>query len=51
MKLMGQVRAKIRCREHSLRTEQACVEWIRRYRLFHNKRHIAEMGAAEIESF
>ncbi len=33
------------------RTEQSCVAWIRRYILFHNKRHPQEMGHIEIESF
>ena len=33
------------------RTEQSCVAWIRRYILFHNKRHPQEMGRIEIESF
>ncbi len=51
MKLMEQVRNKIRFKQYSLRTEQAYVGWIRRYIFFHNKRHPSEMGATEIESF
>ncbi|MBT8130561.1 MAG: integron integrase [Gammaproteobacteria bacterium] len=51
MKLMDQVRNKIRYKQYSLRTEQAYTGWIRRYIFFHNKRHPAEMGASEIESF
>ena len=51
MKLMDQVRDKIRFKQYSIRTEDTYCEWIRRYILFHNKRHPVEMGASEIESF
>ena len=51
MKLMEQVRNKIRYKQYSLRTEQAYAGWIKRYIFFHNKRHPSEMGASEIESF
>ena len=32
-------------------TEHAYVHWIRRFILFHGKRHPAEMGALEVEAF
>ncbi len=51
MKLMDQVRDKIRFKQYSIRTEDTYCEWIRRYILFHNKRHSVEMGASEIEAF
>lgn len=51
MKLMEQVRGKIRYKQYSYRTEQAYCSWIKRYILFHNKRHPIEMGASDIESF
>ena len=51
MKLMDQVRSKIRYKQYSLRTEQAYVGWIRRYILFHNKQHPSEMGKTEIEVY
>lgn len=51
MKLMDQVTSKIRYKQYSLRTEQAYCSWIKRFILFHNKRHPSEMGALEIESF
>lgn len=51
MRLMDQVRNKIRFKQYSLRTEQAYSGWIRRYIFFHNKRHPVDMGAAEIEAF
>ena len=50
-RLLDQVRDKIRLKHYSLRTEQAYVDWIRRYILHHDKRHPSEMGAAEVEAF
>ena len=50
-KLLDQMRESLRTRHYSLRTEDAYVEWIRRFILFHNKRHPREMGSAEIEAF
>lgn len=50
-KLLDQVRVKIRLKHYSIRTEQAYVDWIRRFILFHNKRHPADMGAPEVEAF
>jgi integron integrase len=50
-KLLDQVRALIRTRHYSLRTERAYVFWIKRYIYFHHKRHPAEMGKAEVEVF
>ena len=45
------MRAALRTRHASLRTEKAYVGWVRRYILFHGKRHPAGMGAAEITQF
>jgi site-specific recombinase XerD len=50
-RLLERVRAALRARHGSRRTEKAYVGWIRRYILFHGKRHPAEMGAAEITQF
>ena len=50
-RLLDRVRAALRIRHCSLRTEKAYVGWIRRYIIFHGKRHPAEMGAAEITRF
>lgn len=50
-KLLDQLRQAIRTRHYSIRTEQAYVQWARRYILFHNKRHPLEMDAAEINAF
>ena len=50
-KLLGLVRQKIRLKHYNIRTEQAYVDWIRRFILFQNKRHPASMGALEIRAF
>jgi len=50
-KLLDQVRAVIRTLHYSIRTEQAYVDWTRRFILFHNKRHPRDMGKDEIEAF
>ncbi len=50
-KLLDIVREKIRFKHYSMRTEQSYVGWIKRYILFHNKRHPKEMGKVEIEQF
>jgi hypothetical protein len=50
-RLLDRVRHAIRARHYSLRTEEAYVGWIRRYILFHGKRHPMEMGEAEINAF
>ena len=50
-KLLDQVRDKLRLRNYSYATEKSYVGWIRRYILFHNKRHPATMGKPEVEVF
>ncbi|MBI3771743.1 MAG: integron integrase [Gammaproteobacteria bacterium] len=50
-RLLDQVTAKIRLKHYSIRTEQAYVDWIRRYIKFHGVRHPSEMGAQEVERF
>ena len=50
-KLLDQLRAEIRVRHYSIRTEQAYVDWVRRFILFHNKRHPKDMGAGELRDF
>jgi integron integrase len=50
-RLLDQVREVIRFKHYSLRTEEAYVQWIKRYIFFHQKRHPREMGANEIRSF
>ncbi len=50
-KLLGRVRDVIRRKHYSIRTEEAYLQWIKRFILFHDKRHPQEMGAPEIERF
>jgi integron integrase len=50
-KLLDRVRAAIRARHYSRRTEEAYVHWIRRYIVFHGKRHPTDLGAADISAF
>lgn len=50
-KLLDQLRALIRTKHYSIRTEESYVDWVRRFILFHNKRHPRQMGAQEIEAF
>ena len=50
-RLLDHVRDRIRVKHYSLRTEQAYVDWIRRFIGFHGKRHPPTMGAAEVEAF
>lgn len=50
-KLLDLVRETLRLKHYALRTEEAYVQWIRRFILFHNKRHPREMGMPEIRAF
>jgi Phage integrase, N-terminal SAM-like domain len=50
-KLLDRVVAKMRLLHYSKRTEAAYVDWIRRYILYHNKRHPKDMGGTEVEAF
>ena len=50
-KLLDRVRAVARLRHLSLSTERTYSDWIRRFILFHRKRHPSEMGADEIRLF
>lgn len=50
-KLLEQVRAVARARHLSHKTEDTYHNFIKRFILFHNKRHPAEMGASEISAF
>jgi integron integrase len=50
-RLLDQVREAIRLRHYSYRTEQQYVGWIRRYILFHGKRHPSDLGGDHVEAF
>ena len=49
--LLGRVRDRVRLKHYSLRTEQAYCGWIKRFVLFHGKRHPSALGPAEVEAF
>ncbi len=50
-RLLDQVRQVMRVRHYARRTEECYVQWVRRYILFHEKRHPRDMGAAEAGQF
>lgn len=50
-KLLERMRIHLRTRHYSIRTEQAYIDWPRRFILFHGKRHPQDMGAVEVEAF
>lgn len=50
-RLMDQMRGALRARHYSKRTEQAYCMWVRRFILFSDTRHPAEMGEAEVNAF
>ncbi|HKY99581.1 MAG TPA: integron integrase [Rhabdochlamydiaceae bacterium] len=50
-KLLEQVSDAIRIKHYSSRTEKTYVDWIKRYVLFHNKRHPKDMGVQEVQTF
>ena len=50
-RLLDRLRQAIRVRHDSIRTEEAYVQWSRRFILFHHKRHPSSMGADEVNAF
>ncbi len=50
-KLLDQVREKLRVKHYAYRTEKTYIFWMRRFILFHGKKHPKDMGAKEIEAF
>lgn len=50
-RLLDQVRDALRVRHYSIRTEASYLQWIKRFILFHHKRHPLEMGEQEITAF
>lgn len=51
LRLLERVRRRLRTRGYSLRTEAAYVDWVRRFVIFHDRRHPAQMGEREIAAF
>ncbi len=50
-RLLDLVRGAVRVRHYSIRTEVAYVDWIRRFIIFHGKRHPSQLGAVEVTAF
>ncbi|WP_295636305.1 integron integrase [uncultured Methylibium sp.] len=50
-RLLDQLRAAVRLRHYAIRTEEAYVGWVRRFILFHGKRHPRDLGPADVEAF
>ena len=50
-KLLDQVRDVLRVKHYAYRTEKTYIFWIRRFILFHDKRHASEMGSGQIQEF
>ena len=50
-KLLDQVRNLIHVKHYSIRTEEAYTKWIKRYILFHHKKHPKDMGEKEIRQY
>lgn len=50
-KLLDQVRDKIRTKHYSIRTEQAYVDWVKRFILFHGKKHPSELGRVAVSQY
>ncbi|MEO6879235.1 MAG: integron integrase, partial [Gemmatimonadaceae bacterium] len=51
LRLMEVVRRRLRERRYSRRTEQAYVYWVRRYIVYHGRRHPKDLGESEVRAF
>ena len=51
LRLLGQVRERLRAKHYSMRTEDVYVQWIRRFIFFHGTKHPREMGGPQVEAF
>lgn len=51
LRLLDQVRARLRAKHYSLRTEDSYLHWIRRFILFHGKKHPGSMGGVHVDAF
>ncbi len=50
-KLLNPVRDVMRVKHYSIRTERSYIGWIKRFILFHEKRHPKDMAKPEVEAF
>src|SRR2546422_680241 len=49
--LLGRLRAAVRARHYSPRTEESYVGWVKRFVVFHGRRHPDQLGEAEVRAF
>ncbi len=49
--LLDQVREALRVKHYAIRTEQAYVDWIKRFIRYHGNRHPRDLGGAEVAAF
>lgn len=50
-KLLDEVRNTLRVHHYAMKTEKSYVQWIKRFILFHKKKHPSAMGKVEVEAF
>jgi len=50
-RLLEQMRATLRARHYSLRTEGTYLGWVKRFILFHGNRHPRDMSVQEVQQF
>jgi integron integrase len=50
-KLLDEMRRSLRLKHYSYRTEKAYCEWVKRFVIFHGKRHPRDLGPAEVSAF
>ncbi len=50
-KLMDRMRGRLRCKHYCIRTERASCDWVKRYIIFHGKRHPKDLSAQDLESY
>ncbi len=50
-KLLDQVRDVMRLKHYAFSTERTYTSWIKRFILFHDKKHPKDMGEPEVEAF
>ncbi len=51
VRLLDQVRERVRLKHYSIRTEKSYADWIKRYILFHDKRQPRDLDATHVERF
>ncbi len=50
-KLLDEIRNVLRVKNYSYRTEKTYIHWIKKFILFHNKKHPLQMGEIEISQY